>query len=212
MPAKRRAACTVVDHPVVRAKVSILRDRSTPPEKFRLTVKELGVLVGYEALRDVALEKIAVETPLAAAAGHRLRRQIIVAPILRAGLGIADGLLSLFPDAGVAHVGMYRDERTLEPKSYYFKAPPDLSAAEVLLVDPMLATGHSAIAAASQLKAKGARRLRLVCLVGCRQGAAAFHAAHPEIPIFLAALDSALNAKGYIVPGLGDAGDRYFGT
>lgn len=204
--------CLVVDHPLVRTKMAVLRSKSTPCELFRRTLHELAALVAFEATRDLPLEEIVIESPLQSCAGHRLARPVTIVPILRAGLGMAQAMLDVLPQARVGHVGMYRDEKTFEPKSYYFKAPPDLAGTEVFLVDPMLATGNSASDAATELKACGARHLRLVALIGCVTGARLFRSKHPDVPVFLAAMDPALNEKAYIVPGLGDAGDRYFGT
>jgi uracil phosphoribosyltransferase len=204
--------CLVVDHPLIRSKVTVLRDRATPCELFRRTLHELTVLVAFEATRDLPLEEIDIESPLERCRGHRLAAAVTIVPILRAGLGMAEAMLTVLPQAAVGHVGMYRDEKTFEPKSYYFKAPPDLALTDVFLVDPMLATGNSASDAATKLKACGAKRLRLVALVGCVAGAELFQRRHPDVPVFLAALDEGLNDRAYIVPGLGDAGDRYFGT
>jgi uracil phosphoribosyltransferase len=204
--------CQVVDHPLVRTKVAVLRARETPRESFRRTLRELTALVAFEATRDLAVREVEVETPLAVCPGHILASEIVVVPILRAGLGMAEALLDVLPQARVGHVGMYRDEKTFEPRSYYFKAPPDLDRAEVFLVDPMLATGQSASDAATELKRCGVKNLRLMALVGCRPGVELFRKNHPDVSIFLAALDPGLNERAYIVPGLGDAGDRYFGT
>lgn len=167
--------------------------------------------MAIEGLRSAGVRSTEIETPLARCEGHELAFPIVVIPILRAGLGMADAILELIPEAAVGHVGMFRDEATFEPQSYYFKVPP-LENAEVLLVDPMLATGQSAVDAASKLKAAGAKKIRLLAIIGAMPGLERFAGAHPEIPVFLAALDQELNSKAYIVPGLGDAGDRYFGT
>lgn len=205
-------ACHVVDHPLVRAKLSYLRRSDTEIESFRRTLRELSVLVGYEALRDLEGDAVAVETPLAEALGFVIRDEILLMPILRAGLGMAEALGGILPNARVGHIGMFRNEETLEPQPYYLRVPPGVGKASVVIVDPMLATGNSAVFAIDQLKEAGARRLRLVCLVGAPEGVARVGAAHPDIPIFLAAIDDGLNERGYIVPGLGDAGDRYYGT
>lgn len=204
--------CTVVDHPLVKSKVAVLRSKETSRELFRRTLRELTALVAFEATRDLPLMEIPVETPLQSCVGHKLAKKVIVVPILRAGLGMAEAMLDVLPQARVGHVGMYRDEKTFEPKSYYFKAPPDLANAEVFLVDPMLATGHSSSDAAAELKRCGVTKLRLVALLGCAPGVELFRSEHPDVPIYLAAIDPGLNERCYIVPGLGDAGDRYFGT
>ena len=202
----------VVAHPLVQTKVAMLRDKTTGTELFRRTLGELAVLVAYEATRHLPVQEHTIETPLGECVGHRLATPVTLVPILRAGLGMAEAILRILPSANVGHVGMARNERTLLPESYYFKAPPDLATAEVFLVDPMLATGNSAADAADELKAKGATKLSLIALVGCQQGAELFHKRHPDVSVFLAVLDPTLNEKAYIVPGLGDAGDRYFGT
>jgi uracil phosphoribosyltransferase len=204
--------CHVVDHPLVRAKLRVLRDAATPMPGFRAALHELALLVGYEALRDLEEEPLEVRTPLQSCAGSRIRDPIILMPILRAGLGMAQALATLLPDASIGHIGMFRDERTLEPQSYFLRVPPGVERANVVCVDPMLATGNSSAAAIEELRRRGARNIRLVCLVGCPQGVARMREAHPDVPIFLAALDDGLNERGYILPGLGDAGDRYFGT
>jgi len=203
---------TVVDHPLVRVKLTEMRDAATPTGVFRARLAEVATLMVSEVTRDLATQPHTMRTPLAEHTGAALTRPIVVAPILRAGLGVVEGILHLLPDASVAHIGMFRNEQTLRPETYYFKAPPHLAEADVLVVDPMLATGWSATAAIAQLKEKGARWLRYVCLVSCPQGIEQLRAAHPDVPIFTAAIDSSLNDKGYIVPGLGDAGDRFFGT
>lgn len=205
-------SCTLVNHPLVLAKVTVLRDRQTSCALFRRTLHELAALVAWEATRHLTVEAVEIETPLMCCAGHKLARPVVLMPILRAGLGMVSGILDILPEARIGHVGLCRDEQTFEPRSYYFKTPPDLPASEVLLVDPMLATGQSACDAVEKLKAQGAKHLSLLALVGCKQGVKHFHTHHPDVPIFLAALDEELNEKAYIVPGLGDAGDRYFGT
>jgi uracil phosphoribosyltransferase len=206
------AGIHVVRHPLVRAKVTVLRDKTTGTELFRRTLGELAILVAYEATRDLEVEELVVQTPLEECAGSRLKRPVTIVPILRAGLGMAEALLKILPAARVGHVGMARNETTFLPESYYFKAPPDIASSDVLLVDPMLATGNSAADAADELKKQGVTRLRLVAILGCEQGAALFKTRHPGVDVFLAAMDHKLNEKAYIVPGLGDAGDRYFGT
>ena len=202
----------VVSHPLVQTKVSILRDKATGTELFRRTLGELAILVAYEATRHLPLKEQTIETPLAECAGHQLASPVTLVPILRAGLGMAEAILRILPSANVGHVGMARNEQTFLPESYYFKAPPELATSEVFLVDPMLATGNSSADAVDELKAKGATKLSLVALIGCRQGAELFYSRHPDVPVYIAALDPTLNEKAYIVPGLGDAGDRYFGT
>lgn len=204
--------CHVVDHPLVREKLRTLRDAATSLKGFRGALHELSLLVGYEALRDLEEEAVTVRTPLAECAAARVRDPIFLMPILRAGLGMAEALAELLPDAPVGHIGMFRNEETLEPQPYYLRVPPGIERANVVCVDPMLATGNSAVSAIDQLKRAGAQRLRLVCVVGCPQGVARMAEAHPDVPVFLAAIDDGLNERGYIMPGLGDAGDRYYGT
>lgn len=203
---------TVIDHPLVQVKLTQLRDARTGSDDFRARVAELATLMVFEATRDLATRAQRVQTPLAEHEGASLARPIIVAPILRAGLGMLEGMLRLLPDVSVAHIGMFRDETTHRPQSYYFKAPARLPEADVLVLDPMLATGWSATGAIAQLKEHGATAIRFACLVSCPQGLEQLHSAHPEVPIFTAAIDPILNERAYIVPGLGDAGDRYFGT
>ncbi len=203
---------TVIDHPLIRVKLTIVRDRATPSEEFRRELRELATLMTFEVARDFPVVERFVQTPLAAYAGAALARPVIIAPILRAGLGFVDGMLQVLSNASVGHIGMYRDEQTHRPESYYFKLPSHLACAEVLVVDPMLATGWSATGAITRLKENGARYLRYVCLVSCPAGLRQLRDAHPDVPIFTAAIDPELDANAYIVPGLGDAGDRYFGT
>jgi len=203
---------TVIDHPLVRVKLTIVRDRTTSSEEFRRELRELATLMTFEVARDLQTVDRVVETPLAPYTGAALARPVIIAPILRAGLSFVDGMLQVLSNASVGHIGMYRNEETHRPESYYFKLPSHLGAADVLVVDPMLATGWSATGAITQLKESGARHLRYVCLVSCPAGLKQLREAHPDVPIFTAAIDPELNANAYIVPGLGDAGDRYFGT
>jgi uracil phosphoribosyltransferase len=203
---------TLIDHPLIAAKLTTIRDEGTSSEEFRRELRELATLMTFEVIRDFQTVERVVQTPLAEYAGVALARPIIIAPILRAGLSFVDGMLQVLSGASVGHIGMYRNEETHRPESYYFKLPSHLAVAEVLVVDPMLATGWSATGAISQLKEKGARYLRYVCLVSCPAGLAQLRGAHPDVPIFTAAIDPELNGKAYIVPGLGDAGDRYFGT
>lgn len=203
---------TVIDHPLIRVKLTTLRDRTTSSDEFRRELRELATLMTFEVIRDFQTVPRLVETPLAQHTGAALARPVIIAPILRAGLSFVDGMLQVLSNASVGHIGMFRNEETHRPESYYFKLPSHLASAEVLVVDPMLATGWSATGAISQLKEKGAQYLRYVCLVSCPEGLAQLRAAHPDVPIYTAAVDPALNENAYIVPGLGDAGDRYFGT
>lgn len=202
----------VVDHPLVRVRVSVLRDRDTGLELFRRTLRELSALVAYEALRDLEECEQSIETPLSPCSGASLKRKMIIMPILRAGLGMAEAVSEILPEAAIGHIGIYRNEETLQPQEYLLRLPPGVQDAEVLVVDPMLATGNSGSAALDRLKQAGAKRLRLVCLVGCPEGVQTIAQNHPDVPVFLAAMDSGLNERGYIMPGLGDAGDRYYGT
>lgn len=202
----------VLDHALAKVHLTAMRDEATATEKFRWHLSRLAGLLFAEAAKDLELDTIEVKTPLTTTAGHRIRRKVVLSPILRAGLGLVDGILPLVPDMIVAHIGICRDEVTALPQSYYAKMPTTLHDAEVFLLDPMLATGGSAVEAANQLKANGANRLRLVCVVSAPEGISAFQAAHPDVPIFTSAIDEGLNERSYIVPGLGDAGDRYFGT
>jgi uracil phosphoribosyltransferase len=203
---------TVIDHPLVQVKLTQLRDARTGSSDFRARLNELSTLIVFEATRSLATRPERIETPLAPYDGHALARPVIVAPILRAGLGLVEGMLDLLPDVSVAHIGMFRNETTRRPESYYFKAPAHLADADVIVVDPMLATGFSATGAVSQLKTAGAKSIRYVCLVSCPQGLTQLSTAHPDVQIFTAAVDPTLDDRAYIVPGLGDAGDRYFGT
>ncbi|MCJ2125148.1 uracil phosphoribosyltransferase [Methylobacterium sp. J-077] len=204
---------TVVDHPLVQHKLTYLRDKNRSTKGFRQLLNEIGMLLAYEVTRDLPLEPVTIETPIQPMEGRQIQgKKLVFAPILRAGVGFLDGMLSLVPSARVAHVGLYRDPETLEAVEYYFKAPSDLADRTVLVLDPMLATANSAIAALDRLKARGASDLRFVCLLAAPEGLAKFQAAHPDVPIWTAAIDSHLNDHGYIVPGLGDAGDRMYGT
>src|SRR5215213_8908903 len=202
----------IIDHPVVQTKLTELRDLSSDHRKFRALLDEIAMLMVYEVTRDWPTTPSPVRTPLEQTVGHVLARQVTLVPILRAGLGMADGVLRIIPDARLGHLGVYRDERTLEPVSYYQKLPPDIAQTEVLLIDPMLATGGSGSAAVSFLKKAGVKSMRFVCLVAAPEGIKALHSQHPEVLIYCAAIDRQLNDKGYILPGLGDAGDRIFGT
>ncbi|KQS74731.1 uracil phosphoribosyltransferase [Methylobacterium sp. UNC300MFChir4.1] len=207
------ARVTVVDHPLVQHKLTHLRDKNRSTKGFRQILNEIGMLLAYEVTRDLPLEPVTIETPLQPMQGQQIQgKKLVLAPILRAGVGFLDGMLSLVPSARVAHIGLYRDPETLEAVEYYFKAPSDLADRTVLVLDPMLATANSAIAALDRLKARGASDLRFVCLLAAPEGLAKFQAAHPDVPVWTAAIDSHLNDHGYIVPGLGDAGDRMYGT
>lgn len=203
----------VTRHPLVEHKMSILRDRTTPTKLFKELVEEIAMLMAYEATSDLPLEPVTVETPLEPMRGWRVSgKKLTLVPILRAGLGMVEGVLRLVPSARVGHIGLYRDHDTLEPVDYYFKVPGDVAERTFFVLDPMLATGGSAVAAVSSLKRAGATRIRLLCIVAAPAGVERMRAAHPDVPIFAAALDRELNASGYILPGLGDAGDRMFGT
>jgi uracil phosphoribosyltransferase len=202
----------LIDHPVVQTKLTELRDYTADHRKFRALLDEIASLMVYEVTRDWPTTARPVQTPLERTTGRVLAKRVTLVPILRAGLGMAGGVLRLLPDARIGHLGVYRDEKTLEPVSYYQKLPPDIAATEVLLIDPMLATGGSGTAAAEVLKKAGVTSMKFVCLVAAPEGIAAFHHQHPEVPIYCAAIDRQLNEKGYILPGLGDAGDRVFGT
>jgi len=203
---------TVVDHVLLRRLLSILRDRDTPHGGFRQTLDEAAMILAYEAMRSLRPADHEVQTPLEPAAGVQLADQVVVVAILRAGLGMVDGFLRLVPDARVGHLGMYRDEEALRPVGYYENIPPGVEVSEVFVVDPMLATGGSATQAIARLKRAGAQRIHFVCLVAAPEGVAALLEAHPDVPIFTATVDRQLDENGYIRPGLGDAGDRIFGT
>jgi len=202
----------VSQHPAVRHKLAILRDQRTEPKKFREVVRELSWLLGYEALADARLAPVSVRTPLEEIGAEKLADRIGLVPILRAGLGMVEGIYRLVPGARVGHIGLYRDHDTLQPVDYYFKVPSDAAERDFFLLDPMLATGGSAIAAVSSLKRAGATRIRFMCLVAAPEGVRKLSAAHPDVMIYCASLDRELNDSGYILPGLGDAGDRLFGT
>jgi uracil phosphoribosyltransferase len=202
----------VSQHPAVLHKLALLRDQRTDPKKFRELVREISWLVGYEALADTPVNEIEVRTPLEVTTGHELAERIGLVPILRAGLGMVDAFLELFPESQVWHLGLFRDERTLRPVEYYNKLPDQTTVDTCLILDPMLATGGSATAAIEVLKDWGAKRIKLVNLIAAPEGVRAVNQAHPDVTIYCAALDRQLNEKGYIQPGLGDAGDRQFGT
>ena len=203
----------VFDHPLIQHKLSILRDKSTSVKEFRELVSEIAMLMCYEATRDLPLEDIDVETPVAVAKCRRIAgKKLAVVPILRAGLGMVDGMVSMMPNVKVGHIGLFRDPATLAPVKYYFKMPPDITERDVIVVDPMLATGGSASAAITFLKDAGVQHIKLMSIIGAPEGIARMQADHPDVDIFVAAKDEKLNEHGYIVPGLGDAGDRIFGT
>jgi uracil phosphoribosyltransferase len=204
---------TVIGHPLVQHKLTIMRDKQTSIAGFRVLLREIAHLLCYEVTRDLELEMIPIETPMQPMMAPTLKgKKLVFASILRAGNGLLDGMLDLVPAARVAHIGVYRDHETLQPIEYYFKAPSDISNRLVIVVDPMLATANSSIAAVEQLKRRGANTIRFLCLLAAPEGVRNFTAAHPDVPVFTAAIDSHLNEKGYIVPGLGDAGDRMYGT
>jgi uracil phosphoribosyltransferase len=204
---------TVIEHPLVRHKLSVLRDRDTSKKKFKELVDEIAMLMAYEVTRDLPTEKRQIETPLEAMEAEVLSgKKITIVPILRAGLGMVEGVVRLMPSARVGHIGLYRDHETLEPVDYYFKIPQAPASRDFIVVDPMLATGGSGSAAVSSLKARGAARVRFMCLVAAPEGVRRMLKDHPDVKVFTAALDRELDGNGYIRPGLGDAGDRLFGT
>lgn len=204
---------TVIDHPLVQHKLALLRDKTTGPKQFRELVQELSMLMGYEVTRNLSMAPVEIETPITTATFNMLENEkLAVIPILRAGLGMADGMMNLIPNAKMGHIGLYRNPDDLQAMSYYCKLPDDIAQRECIIVDPMLATGNSAIAAINQVKSAGAVNLRMVCLLGAPEGIEALQKAHPDVDIYVAAVDEKLNEHGYIVPGLGDAGDRLFGT
>ena len=203
----------VFDHPLIQHKLSILRDKNTSVKEFRELISEIAMLMCYEATRDLPLEEIDVETPIAVAKAKRISgKKLAIVPILRAGLGMVDGMVSLIPNAKVGHIGLFRDPETKEPVKYYFKMPPDIAERDVIVVDPMLATGGSASAAISFIKETGVTRVKLMCIIGAPEGVERMQKDHHDVHIYIEALDEKLNENAYIVPGLGDAGDRIFGT
>lgn len=206
------ANVTLANHPLIEALLTDLRDRDTPALRFREAVEALGHLLAYEAIRDAPLANEAIQTPLEEMDAPRMSQTITIVPILRAGLGLADGMLRLLPGAQVGHIGMARNEETLEPESYYEKLPKNICEGLVLLADPMLATGGSAVAAVTLLKERGCQAIKFVGVLAAPEGLNTLIAAHPDLPVIVAGIDRELNDQGYIVPGLGDAGDRYFGT
>lgn len=203
----------VVTHPLVQHKITVLRDRRTPTKQFKELVDEIAMLMAYEATADLAVESVQVETPLEVTRGTQVSgKKLTLVPILRAGLGMVEGVARLVPNARVGHIGLYRDHDTLEPVDYYFKVPSDAAERDFFVLDPMLATGGSAAAAVSSLKRAGAQRIRFLCLVAAPEGVRRLAEAHPDVTVYTASLDRELNEHGYILPGLGDAGDRLFGT
>jgi uracil phosphoribosyltransferase len=203
----------VIRHPLVQHKLGLMRRKDTSASEFRSLLAEISMLLAYEVTRDLPTHEVAVETPLAPTTVRLLDgKKIVLVSILRAGNGLLDGMLRILPSARVGHMGLYRDPKTLQAVEYYFKVPHEMEERDVVVLDPMLATGNSAVAAVARLKATRPRSIRFVCLLTCPEGLAAFHRAHPEVPVYTAAIDSHLNGHGYIIPGLGDAGDRLFGT
>ena len=203
----------ILDHPLIQHKLTQIRQKDTSTTQFRQIINEIGGLMVYEITRDLPLEQIEIETPVAKTKANVIAgKKMVVVPILRAGLGMVDGILQMIPSARIGHIGIFRDEETLQPVEYFAKFPDGLDQRDIFIVDPMLATGGSAIAAINSIKQRGAKNIKLVCLVGAPEGVKAINEAHPDVTIYLASLDEKLNEKGYIIPGLGDAGDRIFGT
>ncbi|WP_394018062.1 uracil phosphoribosyltransferase [Anaerococcus cruorum] len=208
-----RENVNVLNHPVIKHKISILRDVSTGATEFRSIIKELSIMLAYEATKDLELEQYELETPVAKTTGYRISgKKLGIVPILRAGLGMVDGVLEVIPAAKIGHIGMYRDEETLMPVEYYSKLPKDVESRDILVVDPMLATGGSACDAIGRLKEKGCKDIKLLSIIAAPEGVKKLQEEHPDVEIFIAQLDDGLNEDSYIVPGLGDAGDRLFGT
>lgn len=204
---------TITNHPLIQHKLSILRDKNTASKEFRALISEIAMLMCYEATRDLELKEVEVETPVATAKVKKLSgKKLAIVPILRAGLGMVDGITALIPSARVGHIGLYRDPETLQPVEYYCKLPHDIEERDVIVVDPMCATGGSAIDAITQIKKRGPKNIKFMCTIAAPEGLKALSDAHPDVDIYAAALDDHLNEHGYIVPGLGDAGDRIFGT
>ena len=203
----------VIDHPLVQHKLTLMRSKETSTSKFRNLLREISMLLAYEVTRDLPTTKVQIETPIAPMQGTLLDgKKTVVISILRAGTGILDGMLDILPSARIGHIGLYRDPKTLAAVEYYYKVPDTMADRDAIVVDPMLATGNSAVAAIDRIKGSGARSIKFVCLLTCPEGIGVFHSAHPDVPIYTAAVDERLNEKSYIVPGLGDAGDRLFGT
>ena len=200
------------NHPLIKKDITILRDKNTNPEVFRAAVKRISLMLAVEISNEYHVNKIEVETPLEKTTGYRLKQNVVLVPVLRAGLGMVSGFLEVIPDAKVGHIGLQRNEETLEPVEYYYKTPKDIGNSQVILLDPMLATGGSSSEALKYLKRRGVKKCVFACLVAAPEGVKKIATEHPEIPIFCAALDRKLNERGYILPGLGDAGDRTFGT
>ncbi len=213
MAGGNKGGLTVIDHPLVEHKITLIRDRRTPTAVFRRLLRETAMLMAYEVLRDLELEEVAIDTPVCPMIARKLAgKKLCFVSVLRAGDGLLQGLIDLVPSARVGHVGLYRDHETLMPVTYYCKLPDDIKARTVIVVDPMLATGGSAADAVAKVKSEGARDVRFLALIAAPEGIETFQKAHPDVPVFVGALDEKLNEKGYIVPGLGDAGDRLFGT
>jgi len=213
MARKKKGGLTVIDHPLVEHKITLIRDRRTPTAVFRRLLRETAMLMAYEVLRDLELEDVAIDTPVCPMIARKLAgKKLCFVSVLRAGDGLLQGLVELVPSARVGHVGLYRDHKTLLPVTYYCKLPDDIKARTVIVVDPMLATGGSAADAVAKVKSEGARDVRFLALIAAPEGVETFLKAHPDVPLYAGALDQKLNEKGYIVPGLGDAGDRLFGT
>ena len=207
------AKVTVMEHPLIQHKIGLIRRKETGTKDFRQAIGEIANLICYEATRNLALEDVEIETPICKTVAKELKgKKMAIVPILRAGLGMVDGMLTLIPAAKVGHIGLYRDPETLKPVEYYCKLPADCEEREVFVVDPMLATGGSAIAAIELLKEKGCKNIHFMCIIAAPEGVAAMQEAHPDVDVYIGALDEKLNDHGYIVPGLGDAGDRIFGT
>jgi uracil phosphoribosyltransferase len=207
------AQVTVIKHPLIQHKLTLMREKSTSTASFRNLMGEIGLLLGYEVTRELPMSMVTIETPLATMQAPVLEgKKLVIVPILRAGLGIVDSLLHLLPSARVGHIGLYRDPETLEPVEYYLKVPEAMEDRDVIIVDPMLATGHSAAAATARIKETNPRSIKFLCLLAAPEGLKCFHEQHPDVPIYTAAVDDHLNDHGYIVPGLGDAGDRLYGT
>ena len=204
---------TIMDHPLIKHKISMLRNENTGTNEFRTLVEEIAMLMGYEALRDLPTEDVEIKTPIETCKSPMIAgKKMAVVPILRAGLGMVEGMLAMIPAAKIGHIGLYRDPETLAPVEYYCKLPSDIASREVFVTDPMLATGGSATAAITMLKEKGAKKIHFMCIIASPEGIEKMHEVHPDVDVFVGALDDHLNEHGYIVPGLGDAGDRIFGT